>query len=76
MPVLSSAWRAIRTLSFLASLYQQWLDYKARKASKLKKEKINESPYDTFSDDFGASAGRVQLSDTELSKLPSNEDKP
>lgn len=75
MPLLSSAWRAIRTISFLATLYKKWLNYREKKASQKQKENINENPYDAFSDEFGDSAGSVQFSASKQDKLPTNADK-
>lgn len=61
---------------YIAAVYRNWQATKAQKQKQEQVNHINESPKETFADEFGAASGSVQLATTKPNKLPPDTDKP
>ncbi len=65
-----------RLAPYIADGYRKWQAVRAQKKKQQQVKQINDNPKETFTDEFGSAAGRVQLTDTKSNKLPSDTNKP
>lgn len=75
MPYLKLIMEMLKIAPYLVDSYQDKRRERIIKNSNKHMERINENPIETFSDDFGAASGSVQLDKSIRRKLPSGTDK-
>ena len=75
MPYLKLFIEMLKIAPYLVDSYQDQRREKVKKNNNRHKERINEKPIETFSDDFGAASGSVQLDKSIRRKLPSGANK-
>jgi len=66
----------LKLAPYIAAAYRKWQAAKAQKQRQEQVNSINESPKETFADEFGAASGSVQLTTANPNKLPTDTDKP
>mgnify|MGYP001250232323 CR=1 FL=1 len=66
----------LKLAPYIATAYRKWQAAKAQKQKQEQVNSINESPKETFADEFGAASGSVQLTTVKPKKLPPDTDKP
>ncbi|WP_341661224.1 hypothetical protein [Vibrio sp.] len=72
MPFLKLFIEMLKIAPYLVDSYQDQRKERVKKNNNKHKERINENPIETFSDDFGPASGSVQLDKSIRRKLPSD----
>ncbi|HCH1859612.1 TPA: hypothetical protein NKR10_004550 [Vibrio parahaemolyticus] len=75
MPYLKILLGVLKIAPYIADSYRKWQAVKAQKKKQQQVKNINETPNETFADEFGAASGSVQLSDPKPNKLLSDTNK-